>query len=76
MKDLKTMKDQIAFLRGMYKKELKRRIELLVWDLQRELKKMETDNYKTNGCGIIQGQARDIDNLAVKLGVLDSMEDI
>lgn len=74
MKDLKIMKVQVDCLREMYKDDLKSRIEHLVLDLQRELKKMEADNYKPNSCGIIQGQAREIDNLAVKLGVLDSVD--
>ena len=75
MKDLKIMKDQVDWLREKYKKELKREVEYLVLDLQRELKRMETDSYKPNSCGIIQGQARKIDELAVKLGVLDMVDE-
>lgn len=74
MKDLEIMKVQVDFLREKYKKELKRKVEYLVLDLQRELKKMETDSYKPNSYGIIQSVAREIDDLAVKLGVLDMVD--
>lgn len=76
MKDLEIMKAQVDFLRKMYKDDLKKRVEHLILDLQRELKKMEADNYEPNNCGIIQGQAKEIDNLAVKLGVLGIVDDI
>ena len=40
-----------------------------------ELKQLkENPNYKPNSCGIIQGDATNIDELCVKLGVLDAVK--
>ena len=70
---------QIECLRGIYLTNLKRKIEYLVTDLQRELEEInrceETGRqYRPNSCGIIQGSAQNIDELCIKLGVLDSVQ--
>ena len=76
MKDLEAMKAQVDYLREKYKDALKRKVERLMLDLQRELKLMETDDYKPNTYGIIQGTAREIDILVAKLSILDVVDDI
>ena len=69
------MKMQIDCLRELYKENLKRKLRHLIIDLQRELEQLDKDeNYRPNSCGIIQGSASDIDELCIKLGVLDAVE--
>lgn len=43
--------------------------------LEGELDQLKNNPYyKPNSCGIIQGSASDIDELCIKLGVLDSIK--
>lgn len=71
---LEYMEMQIDVLRRMYKTELERKLKNLITDMERELSQLRTNpHYKPNSCGIIQGSASTIDELCVKLGVLDSV---
>lgn len=75
MTELEMMETQIRVLRKMYKANLERKLENLISGLSRELKQLKTNPYyKPNSCGIIQGEASNIDELCIKLGVLDSIE--
>lgn len=75
MNELEIMEMQIKSLREMYKINLERKLESLIKNLQMELKQLKGDSkYRPNSCGIIQGSATDIDELCVKLGVLDSIK--
>lgn len=75
MDELEVMEMQIEALRKMYKINLERKLESLIKSLQMELKQLkENPNYKPNSCGIIQGDATNIDELCVKLGVLDAVK--
>lgn len=75
MDKLELMETQILVLKKMYKTDLERKLDILIKSLQIELEQLRTNPYyRPNSCGIIQGSASDIDNLAIKLGVLDSVE--
>ena len=71
---LEYMEMQIDVLRRMYKTELERKLKNLITDMERELSQLRTNpKYRPNSCGIIQGSAQNIDELCIKLGVLDSV---
>lgn len=75
MDKLELMETQILVLKKMYKTDLERKLDILIKSLQIELEQLRTNPYyRPNSCGIIQGSASDIDNIAIKLGVLDSVE--
>lgn len=75
MDKLELMETQVLVLKKMYKSDLERKLDILIKSLQIELEQLRTNPYyRPNSCGIIQGSASDIDNLAIKLGVLDSVE--
>lgn len=74
MDKLEIMEIEIKSLRDMYKENLKRNMKSLIRDLQVELEQLEkNENYKPNSCGIVQRQGANIDELCIKLGVLDSV---
>lgn len=65
---------QMDCLERMYRENLKRKIKGLIKNLERELEQLEkSDKYKPNSCGIIQGEASDIDELCVRIGVINSI---
>lgn len=71
---LEYMEMQIDVLRRMYKTELERKLTNLITDMERELSQLKTNPYyKPNSCGIIQSSAHNIDEICIKLGVLDSI---
>ena len=75
MDKLELMETQILVLKKMYKTDLERKLDILIKSLQIELEQLRTNPYyRPNSCGILQGSASDIDNIAIKLGVLDSVE--
>ena len=75
MTELEMMETQIRVLKKIYKSDLERKLDKLIKSLQIELEQLRTNPYyRPNSCGIVQGNASDIDNLAIKLGVLDSVE--
>lgn len=74
MNDLEFIEMQVNVLRKMYKTNLERKLKNLIFDLEQELSQLKTNpHYRPNSCGIIQGSAQDIDELCIKLGVLDSV---
>lgn len=75
MNDLEMMKMQIETLEVVFKKNLERKLESLIKNLERELKELkEKPNYRPNSCGIIQGEASNIDELCIKLGTLNAIK--
>lgn len=65
---------QVDSLRSIYKADLERKLENLVLGLSIELEHMKSNpQYRPNSCGIIQGSASEIDELCVKLGVLEAV---
>lgn len=69
--ELQMMKMNINALRKNYRTNLIRYTKSLITTLQYELEQLETNpNYTPNGCGIIQGSAKVIDDYCAKLDVL------
>ena len=70
------MEMKIESLKMIYKKDLERKLSILVDSLTYELEQLKTNPYyKPNSCGMIQGSAQDIDNLCIKLGVINAIEE-
>lgn len=75
MNKLEVMEVQINSLEEMYKKNLKRKIRLLMCDLENELERLENDKgYFPNTSGILQHKAISIDELCIKLGLLNNIK--
>jgi hypothetical protein len=73
------MERQIDLLEEMYLINLERKIEGLISDLQIELNELRRCKekgikYTPNSCGIVQGQGVNVDELCIKLGVLDAVK--
>ena len=70
--ELQMIKMNMNALRKNYRTNLIRYIKSLISTLQVELEQLETDvNYTPNGCGIIQGLGKTIDEYCAKLDVLE-----
>lgn len=75
MNELEVMETQINCLKDMYKESLISKLESTIKWLEIELDNLKNNpHHKPNSCGILQSSANEIDNLAVKLGVLDSIK--
>lgn len=75
MNKLEVMEVQIESLEKIYRADLERKLEILITILQTELNELKNNpHYKPNSCGIVQGNASDIDELCIKLGVIDSIK--
>ena len=75
MDKLYVIETQLESLKKIYKKDLERKLSVLADSLAFELEQLRNNPYyKPNSCGIIQGSAQDIDNLCIKLGVIESIE--
>lgn len=75
MNKLESMELQMESLKDIYITDLERKIEILITILQTELNELKNNPYyKPNSCGIVQGNASDIDELCIKLGVIDSIK--
>lgn len=70
--ELQMMKMNMKALRRNYKVNLIRYTKSLIDTLQTELEQLENNpDYVPNGCGIVQGSAKVIDDYCVKLDVMD-----
>lgn len=70
--ELQMMKMNMSALRKNYRTSLIRYIKSLISTLQVELEQLENNpDYVPNGCGIIQGSAKAIDDYCTKLDVID-----
>lgn len=70
--ELQMMKMNMSALRRNYKVNLIRHTKSLIDTLQTELEQLENDpDYVPNGYGIIQGNAKAIDDYCTKLDVID-----
>ena len=70
--ELQVMKKNMKALRRNYKVNLIRYTKGLIGTLQTELEQLENDpDYVPNGCGIVQGTGRTIDEYCTKLNVMD-----
>ena len=75
MNELEKIEMQMSVLKEMYRRNLESKIEFLIKNLERELEQLKNNpSYKPNSCGIIQNEATNIDELCIKLGVLDSVK--
>ena len=70
--ELQMMKMNMSALRKNYRTNLIRFTKSLIITLQVELEQLENNpDYVPNGCGIIQGSAKAIDDYCTKLDVID-----
>ena len=70
--ELEMMKINVNALRKNYRTNLIRFTKSLIITLQTELEQLENDpDYVPNGCGIIQGSGKTIDEYCAKLDVLE-----
>ena len=70
--ELQMIKINVNALKKNYRTNLIRFTKSLITTLQVELEQLETNpNYTPNGCGIIQGSAKVIDDYCAKLDVLE-----
>ncbi len=75
MDNLEAMEVQMESLKDIYRADLERKLEILITILQTELNELKNNPYhKPNSCGIVQGSANDIDELCIKLGVIDAIK--
>lgn len=75
MNELEKIEMQMESLKKIYKKNLESKIEVMIQKLEGELEQLKNNPYyKPNSCGIIQSEATNIDELCIKLGVLDSVK--
>lgn len=75
MNKLEVMEMQMESLKDIYRADLERKMESLITTLQTELNELKNNPYyRPNSCGIVQGSASEIDDLCIKLGVLDAVK--
>ena len=72
MDELQMIKINVNALKKNYRTNLIKYIKSLITTLQVELEQLETNpDYTPNGCGIIQGSGKTIDEYCAKLDVLE-----